>query len=215
MRARSSDIRFPVGILARFAAALVVAMALSALALGCARESPGTREVRRAAERYLVALARRDLKEIAKRSTCLASINSLVGGRVLAVGPSREIRLATLDSLARVTMIQQRSADSAWSRTDEAGADSLFRRAQLLSRRASVFRNAARAAQASAPGLVLSRNTPLETRSLRVRIRYAGPIIGPGPVDREETMRLLRAPGGAWIVFSLFLAIDDPRPEMI
>lgn len=215
MRARSSDPSSPVGIHARFAAALVVAVIFSALAVGCARESADTREVRKAAERYLVALARRDLKEIAKRSTCLASTNSLVGGRVLAVGPSREIRMAALDSLVRVTMIRQRSADSAWSRADEAGADSLFRRAQLLSRRAAVFRNAARAAQASAPGLVLSRDMPLETRSVRVQIRYAGPIIGPGPVDREETMRLLKSPGGTWIVFSLFLVIDDPRPEMI
>ncbi len=77
------------------------------------------------------------------------------------------------------------------------------------------MRNAVRAAQASSPGLVLSRKVLLETRSVRVRIRYAGPLIGPGPVDREEIMRLLRTPGGTWIVFSLYLAIDDPGPETI
>lgn len=215
MCARSSVARSPVGAIARSPATLVVAAVLVAIAVGCARESPEAREVRGAAQRYLAALARHDVKEIGARSTCLTSTTSLVGGRVLAVGPPREIRMATLDSLAKVTMLRQRTADSAWSKADESHADSLFQSARLLSHRASVFRNAARAAQASAPGLALSRGTPLQTRTLRVRIRYAGPLIGPGPVDREETMRLLKVAGGTWIVFSLYLATDDPEPEMI
>jgi len=182
---------------------------------GCAREDPETREARKAAHDYLRAVSRRDVKEIGERSTCLASTTAFAGGRVLRIDPPRWIRVGALDSLARASMLAQRSADSAWSRASEADADSLFRRARLLADRASVYRNAARAVPVSAPGVVLGRDTALETRSVRVRVRYAGPLVGPRPVDKEEILRLLRAPGGRWIVFSLYLVTDDPAPEMI
>ena len=55
----------------------------------------------------------------------------------------------------------------------------------------------------------------LETRIVHARFRYAGPLVGPRPVDKEEIVRLLRVPGGRWVVFSVYLAEDDPRPEMI
>ena len=42
-----------------------------------------------------------------------------------------------------------------------------------------------------------------------------GPLVGPRPVDKEEILRMLRVPGGKWIVFSMFLVADDPAPEMI
>ncbi len=182
---------------------------------GCTREPPDVREARKAAHDYLRAVARRDVKEIGERSTCLASTTSFTGGRVLRVEPPRGIRMAALDSLVRVSIYTQRSADSTWARASEADADSLFRRARLFSYRTSVYRNAARAVPVSAPGAVVGGDTLLETRSIRVRIRYAGPLVGPRPVDKEEILRMLRVPGGKWIVFSMFLVADDPAPEMI
>ena len=185
------------------------------LLAGCAREAPDVREARKAAHDYLRALARRDVKEIGERSTCLASTNSFVGGRVLKVDAPRRIRMAALDSLARVAIYAQRSADSSWAKASEANADSLFRRARILSDQASIYRNAARAVPVSAAGAVLGRDTLLEIRTVRARVRYAGPVVGPRPVDKEEILRLLRAPGGKWIIFSKYLVEDDPAPEMI
>lgn len=195
--------------------AIASALTLAALLVGCARETPEVREVRKVTDEYLRALARRDVKEIAERSTCLVSTNSLVGGRVLRVEVLRRVRMGTLDSLTQISVRVQRAADSAWAQADEANADSLFRRARLVSNQASVYRNAARAVPLSAPGTVVGRDSILETRVVRARIRYAGPVIGPKPVDREQIIRLLRGPGGKWVVFSFYLVADDPRPEMI
>jgi hypothetical protein len=78
-----------------------------------------------------------------------------------------------------------------------------------------VYRNASRAITLSAPGWVAGADSTVETRVVRARFRYEGPVIGPRPVDREELLRLLRAPGGRWIVFSVFVREDDPAPEMI
>jgi len=198
-------------------AALALASALVGVLLlaGCAREAPDVREVRKAAQEYLRALARRDPKEIQERSTCLVSTNSLVGGRVLRVEPAHRVRMAVIDSLGRVSSGAQRAADSAWAQADEASADSLFRRARLVSNRISVYRSASRAVQASAPGAVVASDSTLEMRIVRARVRYAGPVVGPRPVDREHLVRLLRVPGGKWIVFSFYLVADDPEPEMI
>ncbi|HEY3155936.1 MAG TPA: hypothetical protein VGK76_04815 [Candidatus Eisenbacteria bacterium] len=193
------------------AAGLITALIFA----GCAREAPDVREARKAAHDYLRAVARRDVKEIGERSTCLASTTSFAGGRVLRVDPPRGIRMAALDSLVRVSVYTQRSADSAWAHANETDADSLFRRARLRSYQASVYRAAARAVPVSAPGAVVGRDTMLETRALRVRVRYAGPLVGPRPVDKEEILRMLRVPAGKWIVFSMFLVSDDPAPEMI
>ena len=190
--------------------ALAFALALA----GCARETPDVREVRRATQEYLKALERQDLKQIADRSTCLVSTNSFVGGRVLAVESSRWLRMGDLDSLVRAGMTEQRSADSAWAYSGEATADSLFRLTRALSNKASVYRNAARAVPLSAPGAVVARDSLLELRSVRARFRYAGPVIGPRPVDREEIVHLLRAPAGKWIVFSVYLRDEDPTPDL-
>jgi len=192
-------------------AGLILALILA----GCAREAPEVREARKAAHDYLRAVARRDVKEIGERSTCLTSTTSFTGGHVLRVDPPRGIRMAALDSLVRASIYTQHSADSAWARANEATADSLFRRARVLSYQASVYRNAARAVPASAPGAVVGRDTVLETRTIRVRVRYAGALVGPRPVDKEEILRMLRVPGGRWIVFSMFLVSEDPAPEMI
>ncbi len=193
---------------------LVASAALAGLLVGCAREAPPAREVRKATEEYFAALAKRDVKLIQERSTCVAASNSLVGGRVLAIEPVQVSRLGSVDSLVRVTVLAQRSADSAWAGSGEATADSLFRLARLLSLRASVYRNATRAARVSVPGMLLSRNAALETRLVKTRVRYFGPAVGPKPVDREVLIRLLRVPGGKWVVYSFSLPDEDPRPEL-
>jgi hypothetical protein len=190
-------------------------MALALLAAGCSREAPDVREVRKTTREYLDALVRRDPKELAARSSCMVTSNSLVGGRVLTVEPLRRARVGMIDSLARAGMSAQRRADSLWARADDASADSLFRRSRVASFRAVVYRNASRAITLSAPGWVAGADSTVETRVVRARFRYEGPVIGPRPVDREELLRLLRAPGGRWIVFSVFVREDDPAPEMI
>ena len=181
---------------------------------GCAREAPDVRDVRRSAQDYIRALQRRDVKQIADRSTCLVSSNSLVGGHVLRVEPSRWIPMGDLDSLVRVAMRSQRSADSVWAAATESTADSLFRLAREEANRSAVYRNAIRAVPLSAPHALVAPDSLLEIRAVRARFRYAGPVVGPKPVDREETVRLLRAPGGKWIVFSVYLRDEDPWPNL-
>src|SRR5512144_929368 len=99
----------------RSGAALAAAAILALLAGGCAREAPDVREVRTTTQEYLRALRLRDLKQIADRSTCLVSTNSLVGGSVLAIEPSSWVRMGDLDSLVGASMLAQRVADSVWS----------------------------------------------------------------------------------------------------
>jgi hypothetical protein len=202
MRVRSS---------ARSGTALALGTAL--LLAGCSREAPEVREVRRAAEDYFRALKDRDVKEIADRSTCLVSANSLVGARVLSIEPPRRVREGTIDSLARVSVSVQRAADSTWAYAKDATADSLFRIARTVSVRASVYRNAERAMILSSPGRAAASDSTLESRIVRARFRYSGPVIGPKPVDREQIVRLLRVPGGKWIVFSVYVREADPAPE--
>jgi hypothetical protein len=194
----------------RRSALLLVALLLSS----CAREAPDVREARKATQEYLKALERQDVKEIGDRSTCVVSTNSLTGARVLAVGPSRWVRMGDLDSLVRVGMTGQTSAEAAWANASDATADSLFLLARLRSNEASVYRNAVRAVPLSAPGVLVARDSTLEVRSVRARFRYAGAVIGPKPVDREEMVHLLRAPRGKWIVFSVYLRDEDPTPEL-
>jgi hypothetical protein len=197
------------------ASSLSFAVALALLVTGCSREAPDVREVRKATQDYLHALARRDVKEIANRASCLFASNSFVGGQILSIEPTRRVRMGAIDSLARAGMSAQRKADSLWAHAGDATADSLFHLARVASFRNTVYRSAARAVTLSAPGRVVASDSTLETRIVRARFRYEGPVIGPRPVDREEIIRLLRAPGGAWIVFSVFLREEDPAPEMI
>jgi hypothetical protein len=160
------------------------------------------------------ALVRRNEKEIADRSTCLASTNSLVGARVLRVEAPLRLRMGALDSLSAASMVQQRSADSLWARARDETADSLFQMARKLSFRSVVYRNAVRAVPLSAPGALVARDSLVSVRAVRARFRYQAPSVGPA-VDREVTVRMLRAPGGKWIAFSAFVLEDDPAPAML
>lgn len=187
-------------------------LAAALLLTGCSREAPEVREVRKAAEGYFHALSRRDVKEVQDRSTCIGSV--IMGGRVLAIEPSIRIRMGTLDSLANASTRQHRTADSVWARSNEQTADSLFRLARTVSDRVAVYRNAVRAVPLSAPGKMFASDSTLETRAVRARFRYGGPLVGPKPVDREVLVRLLRAPRGKWIVFSVYLRDEDPSPAL-
>src|SRR5437016_3146854 len=110
-----------------------VAAAILALTIGCAREAPDVHEVRKTTQDYFRALQHQDVKQIADRSTCLVAANSLVGGRILAIDPSRWVRMGELDSLVRASMVAQRVADSVWAFAKDATADSLFQLARTLS----------------------------------------------------------------------------------
>lgn len=188
--------------------------ALAALLLlllaGCAREAPDVQAVRKASKRYLAALVRKDVDEVKRIATNVVSMTSIVGGRVLSIGPAEPRRVATLDSLLDAADRGRQVVDSLWTRSRDATADSLFQRLRGLNRLYVTVRCAQRAAQASLPESALVRATPVELRLVRVRVRYAGDRVGPRPVDREMLLRMVRAGRGDWIVFSLYLPADDP-----
>ena len=191
-----------------------VAVSASALA-GCARESPEVREVRKTTNDYVRAIRRQDQKEIADRSTCLFPGQYLAGARILSIEAPRRVRAGAVDSLARSEALAQRTADSIWARASDVTADSLFRLARGISFRASVYRCAARAIQLSSPQSIVSSDSTLESRAVRAQFRYSGEPVGPRPVSRETIVRLLRAPGGRWIVFSVYTKEDDPGPALL
>lgn len=198
----------------RASAHVVVVGALAALALaaGCAREDQDAKSARLAAQRYLNVLARKDLQEIRRRSTCVVTMQSLLGGNVLRVEPAKSLTLGALDSLEAASRVMQAEADSLWLRATEATRDSLAARRTRAGRLHVTYRNAIRAVALSLPDTLQSSSAPLATRTVRVRVRYGGPLVGPKPVDREQILRLIRAPGGDWIAFSLYLPENDPRP---
>jgi hypothetical protein len=183
------------------------------LASGCARESPEIREVRLAAERYLAALARKDFDEIRDRATCLVPVQAIRGGHVLRIDAPRRVTLATLDSLLSSSAEAHNRADSLWVQAKEGDREALFQASRRVGRLHITYRNAIRAAALSQPDSLHGSATLLDARPLRVRIRYAGALVGPKPVDRELILRLIRAPEGKWIAFSLYTVEDDPRPD--
>jgi hypothetical protein len=195
----------------RGAAPLAAAFLLLA---GCARETPDVQDVRQASNRYLKALVRKDVDQVKRSATTLVSMASIVGGRVIEIGPAVGENVGVLDSLLEATDRQRARADSLWKRADDADADSLFRLVRLLNRRYVTLRLAQRAAHVSLPESLLTTTLPIELRRVRVRIRFAGDRVGPKPVDREMILRLLRAGRGDWIVFSLYLPSEDPFPRL-
>ena len=199
------------------ATGVLLAVSFAALlgTAGCGRESQDVRGARLAAERYLDALARDEVTSLRAKSTCMVPSESIVGGVVLRVEKPRTTSLATLDSLARSASATHRTLDSLWVLVPEATTDSLFLRSRLFARRHLLYRNALRAASLSLDGETPPVGAKIRTCRIRARIRYAGALIGPKPIDRQHVLRLLAAPGGRWIVFSVHLREDDPRPEPI
>ena len=186
---------------------------LVAIAPGCAREPQEVREVRLAAERYMTALARKNFEEIRERATCLVAVQSIQGGNVLRIDPPRFVLLSSLDSLATTSAASHRKADSLWISGVGGDREALLEASRRAGRLHITYRNASRAVAASSPEAVHGSSIRLETRAVRTRVRYAGPLVGPKPVDREIVVRMIRAPLGKWIVFSFYTAEDDPRPD--
>jgi hypothetical protein len=195
----------------RFTRVCCAALAMSLIG-GCAREAPDVRAARKTAQRYLEALARQDVEGLHLLSTNVASSGSMRGGRVLAIEAAHATNVAAIDTLVEMSVRQQRLADSLWARAGEGEADSLFDASRRAARAQVAYRNARRAAVLSIERPDPPGDVPIETRRLRVRIRYAGPLVGPRPVDRELNLRMLRTPSGPWIVYSLYLPEDDPIP---
>jgi hypothetical protein len=112
-----------------------------------------------------------------------------------------------LDSLAAASGDEERRAAVELAGAGEENADSLWIRADAASRRARMFGDAIRA-------VAMSRregaDSVLRVCRIRVRMRWAGPLVGPEPVDREHVLRALAASGGRWIVFSLLPRDRDP-----
>jgi hypothetical protein len=191
---------------------LVAFLGLAILA-GCAREAPDKHDARIVANRYLAALARKDITAIAKCATCVVAMSTVRGGQVLRIDDPQAVTVGALDSLTLAVARAQKSADSLWQMTEDAQADSLYAARRRLTYSQSVYRNAVRAVRLSHPDTLFASSSAMETRALRVRVRYGGPLVGPKPIDREEILRMLRAPGGRWIVFSMYLTEDDPFPD--
>jgi len=180
---------------------------------GCAREPQDVHEARLAAERFVAAMAGKDLAELRERATCIVSLQSVQGGNVLRLGPARRVPISLLDSLTSSASATHQRAESLWARPGGGDKDAQFDEVRRAARVEVIYRNALRAIALSRPGVLNDSETLLETRAIRMRIRYAGPVIGPKPVDREMILRLLKAPAGKWIAFSLYAAEDDPQPD--
>ena len=132
---------------------------------------------------------------------------------MLRIGPLRRFTVSSLDSLTSSAFVAHQRAESLWAQPRSGDKDAQFDDVRRAARREIIYRNALRAITLSRPDMLSDSKTPLETRVIRMRLRYAGAVIGPKPVDREMTLRLLRAPSGKWIAFSLYTAEDDPRPD--
>ena len=201
---------------ARLRRAVALAAALfAALLAGCTRESPDVHEVRLAAERYVDALAQKDLEQIRARSTCVVSYQWLRGGNVLQISDPHRVTIGALDSLVHAAGQEHRIVDSVWVTAPDSVRDRLSRQALVVSKLHFVYRSALRAVALSRPDTLLGSNGVLETRTVRMRVRYAGEAVGPRAIDKELLLRLIRVPSGKWIAFSFYSKEDDPRPERV
>jgi hypothetical protein len=195
------------------AAAVVSAVFVSALAGGCSRETPEIKEVRLSAQRYMNALARKDLGEMRARSTCAVSYQWIRGGNVLRIGDVRRVAVRSLDSLRDAAAVRHRSADSAFVVADASRTEAAHQEALSVARLHSLYHNAIVALTKSNPDTLLGSDAIVETRAVRMRVRYSGTPVGKKPSDTEQVLRMVRAPQGKWIAFSFFSADEDPSPD--
>jgi hypothetical protein len=190
-----------------------VAVAATFLAGGCSREAQDVKEARLAAQRYMRALERKDLEDIRARSTCAVSYQWIRAGSVLRVGDSRKLTIGALDSLQAIAARVHRSADSAFVVADAKRTEAAHQEALAKARLHTLYHNAIRAVEKSNPDTLLGSGAAVETRTVRMRVRYAGAPVGKKPADTEHILRMIRAPSGKWIAFSFFSAVEDPRPD--
>ncbi|HEU4724231.1 MAG TPA: hypothetical protein VFU59_02930, partial [Candidatus Eisenbacteria bacterium] len=119
-----------------------------------------------------------------------------------------------LDSLVRLYAEAQRLADSLYAAAPDSAADleKRFERGRGLARRAAATRAARRAADLSSRDHPPGADAALTSVRAHVLVRFAGEAVGPDAIERDTIVRLLRAPGGAWIVYAFDLASDAPGP---
>ena len=151
-------------------------------------------------------------------ATCVVEGAGVLDARLRYVEPPADVNLAALDSLAALYEAAHRVADSLYTAAPDSSPDleSRFDRARSLARRAATTRAAVHAAERSEAGSsVAARDRNRATlRALRAHllVRYGGDAVGPAPVERDTIVRLIRAPGGRWIVYAFDLASDAPGP---
>jgi hypothetical protein len=115
--------------------------------------------------------------------------------------------------LAASASAAHQRAESLWAQAGSGDREAQFSDVRRTARLEITYRNAVRAIALSRSDVLHDSGTLLETLAIRMRVRYAGRVIGPRPVDREMILRMLKAPSGKWIAFSLYTAEDDPRPD--
>ena len=187
----------------------------AALALpGCRLESPEIRDAKETAKDFATALRTHDDERLRTLASCVVATDGIQDARFRYLEAPQTTRPAALDSLLLLYGEAQRLADSVYTTAPDSTADleARFDRAQSLARRATTTRAARRAVEASRNGDPPPPDAELRSIRAHVLVRFAGKAVGPGAIERDTIVRLLRAPGGTWIVYSFDLASDTPGP---
>lgn len=193
---------------------LGLALLAGLIAGGCRPEPPDLRDARAAVKEFSTALRRHDGERLRAMAACIVSTEGVRDARLRYLEPIRAVRAAALDSLVTLYTEAHRLADSVYAAAPDSAADleSRFERARNLGRRAAATRAARRGAEESRSDGVSSANTELKTIRAHVMVRFAGEAVGPAAIDRDTIVRLVRAPGGVWVVYAFDLASDSPGP---
>jgi len=201
------------------AAAPLALIALAILpAAGCRTDPPDVRAAKRAVSEFLRHLRDHDEPALRARATCLIPSEAVRDARLRYVDPPRTIAIATIDSLVTHYAAGHLNADSLYTRTPDTDpeVESRFQSVREWGRRANTVRAARRAAARSAEGVAGTPSDgpvkPCLSVRAHVMVQYAGPAVGPDRIERDMVLRLLRAPGGPWIVYAFDLASDPPGP---
>lgn len=199
----------------------VLAAGLLALALaGCRPDDPAVRDARLAVRHFVVALRAQNEAQLRSLATCVVEDAGVQDARLRRFESLHSIHLASLDSLAILYGQAQWIADSLYTAAPDSTSDleKRFERTREWARRAAMARAALRAADqsmAAAPtpkATSVVPNPALQTIRAHLLVRYAGTAVGPAPIERDVVVRLLRAPGGPWVVYGFDLASDAPGP---
>ncbi|HET9950631.1 MAG TPA: hypothetical protein VFS09_02430 [Candidatus Eisenbacteria bacterium] len=198
--------------------ALALGVALLVGLAGCRPEPAEVREARPLLRDFATALRSRDEVRLRDLATCVVETAGVLDARLRYLEPLGDVRRAALDSLATLYRDAQRIADSLYTAAPDSAADleSRFDRTRSLARRAAATRAAVHAAERSgSASSVASRDAGRETlRTLRAHllVRYGGESVGPTPIERDTIVRMIRAPGGGWVIYAFDLASDAPGP---
>ena len=184
------------------------------IASGCSLDPPDVRDAKSSVRAFATALRLHDAERLRSISSCVVATEGISDARFRYLDPLRSTTVAALDSLAALYSEAQRLADSSYAAVPDSAADleSRFERARSLARRAATTRAARRAADVSGAGTAAATGATLRSIRAHVLVRFAGEAVGPAAIERDTIVRLLRAPGGAWIVYAFDLASDAPAP---